>query len=148
MEYRRQLESVEALEAVIAQATGLPMTSDRNGVVVDATVDNTLQDLVRTCVQAAQIQDKFMESLLTQLQFARDRLQQAHRLQNLHNSSTNGVSSKPLTEATNMVETIKQQSLATHDAAQFLDSIVAHQEGAIRPSTKDSVLRSQAMQVR
>lgn len=57
--YQRQLAGVHALRAALERAAPQHHTG--------ATPDQALFDLLRSCIQAAQVQDKYMEALMSQV---------------------------------------------------------------------------------
>jgi hypothetical protein len=102
-----------------------------------STSDSALMQLLDFCTHTAQMQEKLMEKLGDQLEFARARLVSASNMKN-----ENGMAN-----ARKLFSNVRAASSETHDSAARLEALVASLEGAISRSPSFSTLRPMAMQV-
>ena len=122
---------VELVETAVTSAAHVPV-----GPAGDA--DDTLMQLMEHCRNCAQTQDKLMDRLAEELEFARTRLLNASKMGN-----QSGV-----TTARELLSSVRATSSEVHDAAARLEALVATLDTHISSSPAYSALRPMSMQVK
>lgn len=134
--------AAQRLESIVMEVARLPTgEAAKNGTHTaggnSAATDSTLMQLLDFSTHTAQMQDKLMDKLAEQLEFARARLVSAS---NMHSDSG-------IANARKLFSNVRAASSETHDSAARLEALVASLESAISSSPSFSTLRPMAMQV-
>jgi hypothetical protein len=134
--------AAQRLESIVMEVARLPSgeavkNGTHGGGGNSSTSDNALMQLLDFSTHTAQMQDKLMEKLGDQLEFARARLVSASNMKN-----ENGIAN-----ARKLFSNVRAASSETHDSAARLEALVASLENAISSSPSFSTLRPMAMQV-
>lgn len=122
---------VDRVEAAVSAAAHMPVGEAGNA-------DDTLMQLMEHCRNCAQMQDKLMERLTRELDFARTRLLNASKM-----NSDSGVAA-----ARELLSGVRTTSSEIHDAAARLEALVAALDGHVGGSPAYSALRPMSMQVK
>lgn len=135
--------AAQQLESIVFEVAGLPsgeMATNGSLAVVgnSAATDSTLVQLLDFSTHTAQMQDKLMDKLASELEFARARLVSASNMKN----------ASGIANARKLFSSVRAASSETHDCAARLEALVASLENAISSSPSFSTLRPMAMQVR
>ena len=134
--------AAQRLESIVMEVARVPSGEGaKNGSHLvgagSAATDSTLMQLLDFSTHPAQMQDKLMDKLAEQLEFARARLVSASNMK-----SESGIES-----ARKLFSNVRAASSETHDSAARLEALVASLESAISSSPSFSTLRPMAMQV-
>eukprot|EP00892_Ulva_mutabilis_P006953 jgi/Ulvmu1/462/UM001_0469.1 len=122
---------VERVEAAVTTAANVPIGHAGNA-------DDTLMQLMEHSRNCAQMQDKLMGRLGSELEFARTRLLNASKMNNQSGVAT----------ARELLSGVRATSAEIHDAAARLEALVATLDTHVGGSPAYSALRPMSMQVK
>lgn len=122
---------VDHVESAVAGAARIPVGPPGNA-------DDTLMQLMEHCRNCAQMQDKLMERLTKELDFARTRLLNASKM-----NSESGIAA-----ARELLSGVRGTSSEIHDAAARLEELVGALDTHFGSSPSYSALRPMSMQVK
>lgn len=134
--------AAQRLESIVMEVARFPSGGvAKNGThssTGSAVTDSTLMQLLDFSTHTAQMQDKLMDKLAEQLEFARARLVSASNMKN----------DTGIANARKLFSNVRAASSETHDSAARLEAMVTSLENAISASPSFSTLRPMAMQAR